>query len=61
MAVHAKYTLGGARIAQVFNLSFAVTASETLCTEGLVTSENGEILDFVSARVTAISTVTADQ
>lgn len=61
MAVHAKYTLGSARIAQVFNLSFAVAASETLCTEGLVTSENGEILDFVSARVTAISTVTADQ
>lgn len=49
MTIHAEYTLGGARIAQVFNLLFAVTASETLGTEGLITSENGEILDLVSA------------
>ena len=61
MAVHAEDALGGAGIAQVFDLSFAVPAAKTLGAEGLLAGQDGQILDLVPARTAAISTVAADE
>lgn len=61
VAGHAKDALRRACIAQVLNLSLAVPASETVCTEGLISSEDSKILDLVSAVVAAIRAVVADE
>lgn len=61
MAVHAEDALGGAGIAQVFDLSFAVSAAKTLRAEGLLPGQDGQVLDLVPARTTAVGTVTADE
>lgn len=61
MTIHTEDALGCARIAQVFDLSLAVAASEALSTEGLITGEDGEILNFVTAGVATIGTVATDQ
>lgn len=60
MTIHTKDSLGCARITEVLDLSLAVAASEALSTEGLVTGEDSEILNLVTAGVTTIGTVAAD-
>lgn len=53
--------MGGAGIAQVLNLPLAVAATETLSTKGLVTGENGKVLNLVAAGIAAVGTIAADQ
>lgn len=61
MTAHAEDALGRSRIAEVLNLPLAVPAAEAGCTEGLLTGEDGQILDLVSAGGTAVCAVVADQ
>ena len=59
MARHAEDTLRCAGIAQVLDLALAVSTSETVCTEGLVAGQDGQVLDLVAAVVAAICAVVA--
>lgn len=61
MTRHAEDTLRCTRISQVLNLALAVPAPKAVCTEGLVTSQDGQVLDLVSAVVAAVGAVVADQ
>lgn len=61
MARHAKDTLRCAGIAQVLDLALAIATSETVCTEGLVTCQDGQILDLVAAVVAAVCAIVADE
>lgn len=59
MTFHAENTLRSARIAQVLDLSFAVSASEALSAESLVSRQNSQVLDLVVAGATTVCAVTA--
>lgn len=59
MACHAEDALRGTGIAEVFNLALAVPASEAISTEGLVASQDGQVLDLVAAVVAAVGAVVA--
>lgn len=59
MTAHAKDTLRGSSIAQVFNLSLAVAAAEACSAKGLVASQDGQILNLVAAGAAAICAVVA--
>lgn len=61
MAVHTEDPLRGACIAKVVNLSFAITTLEAVCTESLVSSENGEIFNFAATRTAAVGAVVANE
>lgn len=61
MARHAKDALRSAGIAQVLDLTLAVPASETIGAEGLVASQNGQVLDLVAAVVAAVCAIVADE
>jgi hypothetical protein len=61
MAVHAKYSLRSAGISQVLDLSLAVATLEAASTECLISSEDGEVFDFVTTARAAVGTVVAYQ
>jgi ABC-type sulfate transport system permease component len=61
VAVHAKYAVGRPGVAQVFNLPFAVPTAEAGCAEGLITGQDGKILDLVPAGTAAVGAVVADE
>ena len=61
MAAHAKDALGGARISQILNLPLAVPTPEAARAEGLITGQDGKILDLVTARVAAVCAIVADE
>lgn len=61
MATHAEYALRCPGISQVFDLSLAISASKACCAEGLVSRENGEVLDLVAAGAATVSAVVADE
>ena len=61
MTVHAKDALGGAGIAQILDLPFAIPALEAVGAESLVAGEDGEILNLVPTAATAVGAVVADQ
>ena len=61
MARHAENTLRGTGISKVLNLALAVPAPEAVGTEGLVSSENGQVLNLVAAVVAAVCAVIAYQ
>lgn len=61
MAVHAKNALRGPSIAQVFDLSLAISTSEAGGAEGLVTSEDCQVLDLVSAGTAAVGAVVTNE
>lgn len=61
MAIHAKDALGCPGIAQVFNLPLAVSAFKTIGTKCLVSGENCQIFDLVSAVAAAVGTIVANE
>ena len=61
MAVHTEDALRGARISEVLNLSFTVATFEAVGTEGLISSQDREVLNLVSAATTAVGAVVADE
>lgn len=61
MAAHAEDSLRGSSIAQIFDLALTIAASKAGCTEGLITRQDGEILDFVVAGATAVGAVVANE
>jgi hypothetical protein len=61
VTVHTEDSLGGPGIAQVLDLPFAVAATETLGAESLVTCENRQIFNLITARITAVGTTAADE
>lgn len=61
MAAHAEDALGGARISQVLNLPLAVATPKAAGAEGLVASQDGQVLDLVAAGIAAVRAVVADQ
>lgn len=61
MAAHAEDPLGGSRVSQVLNLSLTVATPEARRAERLVTSEDGEVFDLVSASTAAVCAVVADE
>lgn len=61
MAIHAEDTLGGACIAQVIDLPFAIAATKTPFAEGLLAGEDSEILDLIPTGGATVGTTAADQ
>lgn len=61
IAVHAENALRSPRITKVFDLALAVSAAETCRAEGLVTCQDGQVLDFVATRSAAVRAVIADK
>jgi hypothetical protein len=61
MTVHAEYALRSPRISQVLDLLLAVPAFEAIGAEGLVSGQDGQILNLVAAAATAVCAVVADQ
>lgn len=61
MAIHTENTLRGPSIAQIFNLSLAISASKARSAEGLVPSKDGQILDLVPTGAAAVGAVVANK
>lgn len=61
MAGHAKDTLGCLGVTQVFYFSLAIPTSKARGAKGLFTSQDGEILNLVTARAAAVSAIVAYQ
>ena len=61
MTRHAEDTLRSASITQVLNFALAISASEAVCTEGLVTGQDSQILYLVPAMVAAVRAVVTYQ
>lgn len=61
MAVHTEDALRSARISEIFDLSFTVATLEAVGTEGLVSGQDGQILDLVAAAAATVGTVVADE
>jgi hypothetical protein len=61
VAGHAEDALGGASVAEVFNLAPAVAAAETVCAESLVAGQDCQVLDLVAAVIAAVCAVVANQ
>ena len=61
MARHAEDTLGGASIAQVFDFALAIPTPEAVGTEGLITSQDGQVFYLVATVVAAVGAVVTDQ
>lgn len=61
VTLHAKDALRSPGVAKIFNLALAVSAFEAAGAEGLVSSQDGEILDFVAAGTAAIGAAVAYQ
>lgn len=61
MTVHAEDALRGARISEIFNLSFTVATLEAVGAEGLISGQDGEVLDLVAAAAATVGTVIADE
>lgn len=59
MASHAEDALCCTCITQIFDLAFAVSTTEACGAKGLISGQNGEIFDFVVARVASICTIIA--
>jgi hypothetical protein len=61
MAGHAEDTLRCAGIAQVLDLALAIATPKAVCTEGLVTCQDGQVLDLVAAVVATVCAVVANE
>lgn len=61
MTSHAKDTLRGSCISKVFDLAFAISASEASCAKCLVSREDCYIFNFVPASIAAVGAVVADE
>lgn len=61
VAFHAEHSLRSPCIFEVFDLLLADPTSKARCAEGLVTGQDGKILDLVPTRAAAVGTVVADQ
>lgn len=61
VTVHTEDALRGARITQVLDLALTIAALETACAEGLIASQDSQILDLVAAAATTVSAVVANQ
>ena len=61
MTVHAKYPVSGPGIAQVFDLSLAVPTAEACCAKGLVSGQDGQVLNLITASTTAVGAVVANK
>ncbi|KAL9057947.1 MAG: hypothetical protein Q9206_002143 [Seirophora lacunosa] len=61
MALHAEYALRCPRILEVLDLLLAVPTSKTRGTEGLVSGQDSQILNFVPTGAAAVGTIVADQ
>lgn len=57
MTAHAKYALRGSGVTEVIDLAFAVPTAEARGAKGLISSQNGEVLDLVTTRAATISAV----
>lgn len=61
MTVHAKDTLRGPGVTEIFNPPLAIPAFKAVGAKGLVAGQDGQVFDLVSARAAAVCTVAADQ
>jgi hypothetical protein len=61
VAIHAKNSLRRACITQVLDLPLTITALEAVGTKGLVTGENGQVLNLVATTATTICAIIAYQ
>ena len=61
MARHAKDTLRSTGISQILNLPLTVPTSKAISTESLVSRQNCQILNLVTAMIAAICTIITDQ
>jgi hypothetical protein len=61
VAFHTEDTLRRSRVAKILNLALAIATFEARSAKRLVTGEDREVFDLVSARAAAIGTIIADQ
>ena len=61
MTTHAEYALRRPCISEILYALFAIPAPETAATEGLISSQNGKILDFRAAGRAGVGAGVADE
>ena len=61
MTLHAEDALRSPRISEILDLLLAIAAFEAIGTEGLISGENGKVLDLVAAIAAAVCTIIADE
>lgn len=61
MTGHTEYALRGSSIAKIIDLPFAIATSETVCAEGLISCQYGQILDLVVACAAAVGAIVANE
>jgi hypothetical protein len=61
MTVHTEYSLRRACITKVLDLLLAVSTSETLGAESLISGQDGQVFNFVVAGAAAVRAVTTDK
>lgn len=61
MTGHTKYALARTGIFEVLDLLLAIATTEAGGTKGLIACQDGEILNLVAARITAICTIVANK
>lgn len=53
--------MGGPGIAQVLDLSLAIPTAEACCAKGLVSGQDGQVLNLITASTAAVGAIIADQ
>lgn len=53
--------MGGPGIAQVLDLSLAIPTAEACCAKGLVSGQDGQVLNLITASTAAVGAIVADQ
>ena len=61
MTAHAEDALGCPRIAEILDLPLAIATSEACFAEGLVASQDGQVLDLISASIAAVRARVANE
>lgn len=61
MTSHAKNALRSSSVSEALNLAFTITAFEAGCTEGLISCEDGEILNLVPTGTAAVCAIVTNQ
>jgi hypothetical protein len=61
VAGHAKNALRGTSIAQVLDFALAIPTAKTVGTEGLISCQDGQVFNLITAMVTAVCAVVTYQ
>lgn len=61
MAAHAKDALGGPCITEIFNLALAVSTAKAAGAKGLISGQDGQVLNLVATGAATVGAVVANE